>query len=96
MRRLLESPGQISLDRLILRRTGELAGIGEADRRLRRDAKIETGFNQRGVRRERGACDAESEPVFWKASDATGVTSPKACCQARETRGVSTIPFGKG
>ncbi|MPZ38782.1 MAG: hypothetical protein GEU95_12105 [Rhizobiales bacterium] len=59
--KLSEPPRELSLDGVILDAIGELAEIGDAERCLRGDAQVETGFNQRAVARRRHAGDAEAD-----------------------------------
>jgi len=49
----LKPPGEIALDRMIVRTVGELARIGDADLGLRGELQIAARFDQRGVPRNR-------------------------------------------
>src|SRR5215475_15204191 len=86
-------PGEIALDRMVVRAVGELARIGDADLGLRGELQIAARFDQRGVARNRNTKILNPEPMLWNESAAVGVMSPKACCQATDARGMSAMPF---
>src|SRR5262249_34821675 len=52
-----KSPGEIALDRMVVRTVGELARIGDADLGLRGELQIAARFDQRGVARNRNTQD---------------------------------------
>src|SRR5262245_6096847 len=52
-------PGEIALDRMVVRTVGELARIGDADLGLRGELQIAARFDQRGVARNRNTQDIE-------------------------------------
>ena len=52
-------PGEIALDRMVVRTVGELARIGDADLGLRGEQQIAARFDQRGVARNRNTKDIE-------------------------------------
>src|SRR5262245_64364573 len=52
-------PGEIALDRMVVRSVGELARIGDADLGLCGELQIAARFDQRGVARNRNTQDIE-------------------------------------
>ena len=52
-------PGEIALDRMVVRTVGELARIRDADLGLRGELQIAARFDQRGVARNRNTQDIE-------------------------------------
>src|SRR5258707_7364787 len=85
-------PGEIALNRMVVRTVGELARIGHADLGLRGELQIaaRTSAASRAIGTPKILNPA---PMLWNESAAVGVTSPKACCQATDARGMSAMPF---
>jgi len=58
-KRKSKPPGEIALDRMVVRTVGELTGIGDADLGLRGELQIAARFHQRGIARNRNTQDIE-------------------------------------
>jgi hypothetical protein len=87
-----EPPGEVALDRVVLRTAGELVEVAHADGRLWRDLQIEAGVDRRRAPTARRAT-SNDVPGLRNVSTVDGVTLPNACFQAAESRGVSAMPL---
>ena len=86
-------PGEIALDRMVVRTVGELARIGDAELGLRGELQIAAASTSAASRAIGTPKVLNPEPMLWNESAAVGVTSPKACCQATDARAMSAMPF---
>src|SRR5262249_3620063 len=58
----LEPPGEIAFHGMVPHAVGELARVGDADRDVGRDAKVEPALDEGGVANDGQARDGESDP----------------------------------